>query len=372
VRTLLIAAVAALVLAAPAAADPTGPQIVWGDPVDGAEYYQGQSVQAAYGCEPGPAGWPVVSCVGDAALGDPVDTSTAGTHTFTVRAEDYAGAVTTETHTYTVFDTVAPTVTFTAPLDHGAYEIGTTVTVSYSCDDPGGSGIQACLGSIANGTRLTLDRLGTFSLDVTAVDWAGNQTRTSAHWQVVDTTPPLVGISVPADGATFAVGQNVTPVFSCSDPGGSGIQLCAGGAVDTSTVGLHTFVVRAYDFGGNITTATRSYTVIYPFSGFFSPLAAEGTFASVHAGDAIPVKFALGGDHGTGVVTAAVSAPADCATGDITRAPTAIGTTVAYAAKQDRYTLQWPTAKAWAGTCRAITLTLDDGSTHVALARLVK
>jgi hypothetical protein len=31
------------------------------------------------------------------------------------------------------------------------------------------------------------------------------------------------------------------------------------------------------------------------------------------------------------------------------------------------YTYVWKTSKAWAGTCRELTLTLVDGTTHVAL-----
>src|SRR6185437_15961896 len=44
-------------------------------------------------------------------LGGLLDTSSVGTHSFSVHAVDYAGAETTVTHTYTVFDTNPPTAT---------------------------------------------------------------------------------------------------------------------------------------------------------------------------------------------------------------------------------------------------------------------
>jgi hypothetical protein len=379
VRLLAAAGLAALVLAAPAAAgsDPAAPQIFWGDPADGAFYAQDQQVLAGYACATGPEGIAVISCVGDVPSGAPLDTSTAGTHTFTVRAEDFGGAVEAETHTYTVVDTVAPQITVAAPLAGGSYESGSTLTVSYACADPGGSGVVACLGSVPNGTTLTLDHLGTFSFEVQAVDAAGNRSTTTVHYTVADTTPPVVTITTPADGATYLLGQQLAVDYSCSDPNGSGVHFCGGDApdgspLDTSTIGVHSFTVESYDHADNEIEVTHTYRVAYPFSGFFSPLAADGMFAGVRAGDAVPVKFSLNGDRGLGVVTGVSSSPVDCATGAATGAPAAASGTLSYAAKPDRYTFQWSTDRAWIGTCRAVSVALADGTTHRALLRFTK
>src|SRR5438034_10534452 len=103
-RTLACAALlvlAALVPATGAVADTgPGPQIVLGDPFEGAVYYQGQWVQAAYGCLPGPTGFQAMSCSGDLPSGALLDTSTSGEHTFTVRAVDPFGTTTTTTVHY--------------------------------------------------------------------------------------------------------------------------------------------------------------------------------------------------------------------------------------------------------------------------------
>src|SRR5688572_19064760 len=97
----LLAVALGLFSAGPAGADGGGPTVVLESPADGSGFYQGQQAQAAYACLPGPLGWPAVECVGDVPLGAPLNTSSVGEHTFTVRAVDYVGAETTVTHTYT-------------------------------------------------------------------------------------------------------------------------------------------------------------------------------------------------------------------------------------------------------------------------------
>jgi hypothetical protein len=376
---LAAAGLAVLVLAAPAAAgsDPAAPQIFWGDPQDGAFYAQGQQVFVGYACAAGPEGLGVISCVGDLPSGAQLDTSTAGAHTFTVRAEDFGGAVETETHTYTVVDDIAPQITVAAPLDGGTYEVGSTLTVAYSCADPGGAGVVACFGSVPSGATLALGQLGTFALTVQAFDAAGNQSTTTVHYTVADTTPPVVTITTPADGATYLLGQQLTIDFSCSDPNGSGVHLCSGDApdgspLDTSTVGLRSFTVEAYDHADNEVEVTHTFRVVYPFAGFFSPLTADGSVASTRAGDLVPAKFSLTGDRGLAVVTGVSSTPVDCASGAPTGAAATANGTLTYAPKPDRYTFQWATDKAWAGTCRALTVALADGTTHRALLRFTK
>src|SRR5438046_10090862 len=77
-RLVLLIALAAFVGAAPAAAaDPEGPQDELASPVEGAVFYQGEHVQAAWGCFPGTPGWTVITCQRALPLGDYVDTSGA-------------------------------------------------------------------------------------------------------------------------------------------------------------------------------------------------------------------------------------------------------------------------------------------------------
>jgi hypothetical protein len=71
-------------------------------PVEGAKYYQNQPVTADYKCDDETGGSGIKSCVGPVADGAAIDTSTLGTKTFTVNAEDNAGNESRLTHTYSV------------------------------------------------------------------------------------------------------------------------------------------------------------------------------------------------------------------------------------------------------------------------------
>ena len=384
-RLLLATLAAALACAGPAAAeasDPNAPQIVLESPADGWVFYQGQEAQAGYACLPGALGWPVVSCVGDVALGAFLDTASAGTHTFTVRAEDYLGAVTTVTHNYSVVDVIPPTISMSAPADHAVYPFGADVTVEYSCDDPGGSGIQACFGSLPSGAPLPTDSVGTFSVEVMAFDWAGRSSTLRHTYQVVDSTPPTIMVAQPAAPfgdhvPVYTVNQLVYAEYSCSDDDGSGVAVCVGSvppgsALDTSRVGRHVFTVSAKDVARNFASVSRSYDVVYDFDGFGSPLSPMPAFASFKAGDIVPAKFSLHGSFGPAAVAAVSSAAIPCGSDSVSGDSSPANGTLAYAAGPDRYTFGWATERAWAGSCRQLVIRLADLTVHRANVRFAK
>lgn len=359
---LLLVVVTALVAALPAAADPdpAGPQIELVSPADGEGFYQGQKVQAGYGCYAGSLGWPVISCQGDVALGGDLDTSSAGTHTFSVHAIDYAGAEATVTHTYTVFDVIPPTATITAPAA-GVYAVGSELYATFSCDDPLGSGVVGCIGTYPNGYPLPTNRAGTFTFTVDAFDAAGNHGSASVKYAVVDRTPPQITIVSPANGAVYNIGDPITPSFFCHDDTDGSNVPCKGTPVDLSP-GTHTFRVDSVDSSGNSSSASTTYSVRYDFDGFYSPLVNEPGSATVKAGDPVPVKFSLHGDRGLDVASRIAWRPCGATTDD---SSTASGS-LTYNGKPDRYTFAWSTSKSWAGSCKELLLTLRDGTTHAA------
>ncbi len=81
------------------ATDNASPTATINSPVDGANYTLGQVVNADYTCDDDVA---VATCIGPVANGDPIDTSTAGTHTFTVDATDSSAKTGSATATYHV------------------------------------------------------------------------------------------------------------------------------------------------------------------------------------------------------------------------------------------------------------------------------
>jgi hypothetical protein len=360
----ILATLGALALAAPAlASDATGPQVELVSPADGDGFYQGQKVQAAWGCFPGTFSWPIVSCDGDVRLGDWIDTSSVGSHSFSVHAADYSGAETTVTHTYTVFDFIPPTATIVTPASGAEYPVGAQLYASYSCDDgPGGSAIVGCIGTHPNGYPLPTDRPGTYSFTVDAFDAALNHGMASVSYRVVDPTPPQITITTPADGASYLIGETITPAYSCHDDVDGSRVSCRATPIDTAP-GTHVFRVDSVDSAGNPASASTSYSVRYAFAGFYSPLVAEPASTSVRAGDTVPVKFSLDGDRGLDVFVRAGWRPCFVTSGD---SSTAFGT-LSYSARPDRYTFMWQTDKGWAGSCREVFLLLRDGSSHAAL-----
>ena len=81
-----------------------------------------------------------------------------------------------------------------------------------------------------------------------------------------DTTDPTATIATPPAGAVYARNRVVNADFSCADTGGSGLATCVGTvantqAINTATVGPHTFTVTATDGEGNTTEVNRAYTV---------------------------------------------------------------------------------------------------------------
>jgi hypothetical protein len=91
--------------------DVAAPAIQVAAPADGSTYALGQAVAAGYACSDGPDGSGVVSCQGTVADGQAIDTTTAGSHTFTVDAVDAAGNRASRTIHYAVRGPDAPTTT---------------------------------------------------------------------------------------------------------------------------------------------------------------------------------------------------------------------------------------------------------------------
>jgi hypothetical protein len=106
--------------------DPFPPSILIIAPANEGRYAQGQVVDASYECTEESGTKPAASCVGTVENRQPFDTSTVGTHAFTVTATDKAGESTERTVTYQV--NPGPAVTKLKPTK-GPVSGGTKVTI---------------------------------------------------------------------------------------------------------------------------------------------------------------------------------------------------------------------------------------------------
>src|SRR6202008_610000 len=83
-------------------ADSDRPTVKIARPAVGGDYKLGQVVKSSYKCADKASGAGIDTCVGNVPSGQPIDTSTVGTHTFTVTGTDKAGNVTTVNRSYHV------------------------------------------------------------------------------------------------------------------------------------------------------------------------------------------------------------------------------------------------------------------------------
>ena len=288
--------------------DGTTPVVSITTPSSGATYDTGATINAAYTCDD--AGSGIASCIGDATAGTPIDTATEGPKTFSVTATDNAGNTTTLERAYTVVtpDTTGPVVTITSPTDGSAYRVATPVFAAYACTDAD-SGVVSCVGPTLPGTAIDTATEGTKTFRVTGTDAASNTTVVD-HTYTVDSTPPIVTISGPADGGAYTVGATILADYACSD-GLSGVASCVGdvavgAAIDTATAGAKAFSVTAVDAAGNSTTVTHTYIVDGdpPTIAIFEP----GDGDAYVFGSDVTVNFACI-DIGSGIATCSGTLP---------------------------------------------------------------
>lgn len=200
-----------------------------------------------------------------------------------------------------------------------------------------------------------------------------------SNFTSANSAPPNgLQILLQAPTGPYALNQGVSATYQCL-VGGSALPAaqCTGSTlngqpIDTSSFGLHTFLVTATDASGSVIgSLQREFVVQYPFQGFFAPVDNEPVFNTVKAGSGIPVKFSLSGNQGLDIFVDATypksqliacdaSAPAD----GIESTVTAGSSSLSYDAGTDQYTYVWKTDASWAGTCRALILKTKDGLVH--------
>jgi hypothetical protein len=211
----------------------------------------------------------------------------------------------------------------------------------------------------------------------TVLDLATNESAPASLVVQVDADGPSVAITCPAP---LTLGSAGAASWSASDAE-SGLATDAAGSValDASAIGPHTAnAPSATDNVGHQSSASCSYSVIWNFSGFFQPVDNPDVLNVAKAGSAIPVKFSLAGDQGLDILAAnsPTTSKIDC--GDLTDLDS-IETTVnagqsslSYDPVAGQYVYVWKTDKAWSSSCRQLSVTLADGTTHIAYFKFTK
>jgi len=362
--------------------DTEGPSIT----VDGANPYRIQQGSCSPFVDPGATAFdtcagskPVTSSISGPGGATSVDTSVAGTYIVTYTATD-------GTHSSTATRTV---IVGTFPEDEvdqpGTANVPPTLVlngddqITIECGsaftDPGatasvcGSSIPVTVTGAANPNA---PGVYTVTYSASANGFTSEATRIVT---VQDTVAPVITLN----GANpMQVGFGT--VFT--DPGATASDGCAGdltssiavtGSVDTNTVGFYALTYSVSDPSGHSDTKVRTVEVLpYNFTGFFSPIDNPPALNEMKAGQAAPVKFSLGGNQGLNIFAAGSpsSIQINCNSSDpivpLEETETAGQSSLSYDSASDRYKYTWKTESSWKNTCRQLTLTLRDGTVHVA------
>src|SRR5436309_2172002 len=257
--------------------------------------WNNSAVQATFVCNDATSG--IASCP------TPIFVTTEGLNQqISGTAFDRAGNSST-TAIQVSIDKTPPTIAaHQSPAANSAEWNNSPVTVNFTCANAL-SGIASCPSSISVSTEGVNQQVSG-----TAVDRAGNSSGTSIQLNI-DQTPPVIGISTPANGATVitaalqitgAVSDNLSGVASASCDGTIAVVLGGTFTCNVSLVaGANAIQVQATDNAGNVATTQIAVTLNTnppppPKSILITP-----STVNMLVGDARPIK--LVGDIGQAV-----------------------------------------------------------------------
>ncbi len=249
--------------------DLTPPVVHIDGPADGAAYGQGAVPEPVCVTED------ELSGVYAEAFMLPIDVQSPGVYTVScLFGSDNAGNFAVPVSiTFTVLDTIAPTVTATVQTGtegSGGWFTTPMVVSIDGIDEPGGSGIADvsvavyrdgafwASGTFPGSVPVSLEAGdGTWTISASAADLAGNHSGTSLFTYLIDSAPPTIEAAyapdVKADHWTNAAQTVVT--FTCNDEL-SGISWCPDPVtLGNGSEGYFSQVTSAIDVAGNASTA---------------------------------------------------------------------------------------------------------------------
>ncbi|MCC6327391.1 MAG: PxKF domain-containing protein [Acidobacteria bacterium] len=311
-----------------------------------------------------------------------------GPHTFQVRATDTAGNTDPTPASYTWVINSPPAISAASGVTR-VQAAGPSVSQIAAVGDPDQSAntlavtVNGGPSATVNGVTvnsITIAPSGAVSASVAAACGATNASftlrvtdsgglfaqATLAVTVINETVPPVIN-PIANVTATLPPNSNTTSM-AVSFPLPTATDNCSAVVVTTNPVsgsvfplGTTVVSVTAVDANGNVSTATFTVSVQYPFSGFSGRVYNPPTINYATAGNTLPMSFSLGGNKGLNIFAAGSpsSQQVSCSTGAaVGPFIPAIGNLMYFG----QYSYYWTTDPSWGGTCRTFSMALNDGS----------
>ena len=352
-------------------------------PAPNGDGWNNTDVTVSFSCGDNLAG--VASCGPDRTL-----TSEGTGQSATGTAVDAAGNSDTATTSGINIDKTAPDVTASPSL--AAIDVGgtdwykDTVDFAWAATDPDLSDSSPGSG-VKTGPTPAVSTFNTTATGQSASSEASDYAENAG-------TGNVSGINVDADApaaqftdcptSPLILGSVAPTIHWTASDLGSGLESAASGSVtlDTSTVDSRTANSPAPqdNVGHTGTAAGCTYSVIYDWHGFFSPVENPNAWNSAKAGQSIPIKFNLGGDQGLNILASGfpritqVTCPSSGTPPDPIEeyATTTANSKLIYDALADQYNYVWKTDKMWASKCFRLDVKFIDNTTHSAYFKFTK
>jgi hypothetical protein len=189
----------------------------------------------------------------------PLSGFSTGNHFAQYRSTDNAGRVEATKLIAFKVDAVKPSVTITRPDDGQTFPLDKVVTAAFKCVDRE-SGMDTCVGTVANGANLDTSTVGDHTFTVTATDLAGNVTTVTRHYQVVYTWngffAPVTNTETSQLNLVHA-GDLVRLGFGLD--GDRGLSVLAGGSPTIETIPCPSWTPHSVPAAGAGATSGLSY-----------------------------------------------------------------------------------------------------------------
>jgi hypothetical protein len=290
-----------------------------------------------------------------------------GTHTIGVRAKDPSGnwsPTATTSLTVLASGSTTQTVSGGGTITTDPLNIGATADVPVQT--------QLSLPVDAGTMTISINAQPTSGTSPTGYDFFGNQVAIDNGGITTSATDPYV--------LTFTVDSSLLGGIAASDVqvfrDGVALPLCTDSTAAIPDACVASTPTANTDGDAVVTIRTTHFStwnlgrLKYGFAGFLQPVDNLPTVNTTNAGNAIPVKFSLGGNKGLNIfrsgypVQSAYSCQTGATTDTIEQTVAAGASGLSYDSTSNTYTYVWKSDKAWAGTCRELTLSFRDGSTQ--------